>query len=94
MVGTIPGVKCDRDPAERPQANRIAINADDHFAVRVRFECDVTAEPGGNRLRHNACSLHSGRTQAGDAPQVWGKIGLSSYSNNGRSNNPSLTGTS
>ena len=33
--------------AELSQADRMGTEAGDDFAVRVRFERDVTAEPGG-----------------------------------------------
>ena len=36
-----------RAGAELSQADRMAIEAGDDFSVRVRFERDVTAEPGG-----------------------------------------------
>jgi hypothetical protein len=38
-------IRCTR--AERSQTDRMATEAGDDFAVRVRFERDVTAEPGG-----------------------------------------------
>ncbi len=36
-----------RARAELSQADRVAIEAGDDVSVRVRFERDVTAEPGG-----------------------------------------------
>jgi hypothetical protein len=36
-----------RARAELSQVDRMAIEAGDDFSVRVRFERDVTAEPGG-----------------------------------------------
>ena len=38
-------IRCAR--AELSQADRMGTEAGDDFAVRVRFERDVTAEPGG-----------------------------------------------
>ena len=49
-----------RARAERSQADRIAIEAGDDFSVRVRFEPDVTAEPGGNRCRRGRSHSWSG----------------------------------
>jgi hypothetical protein len=84
-----------RARAERSQADRMAIEAGDDFPVRVRFERDVTAKSGGNSWRRSPSpSRYSGSAQAGDDPQVWGWIGLSSFSDSGRSRNPSFTGTS
>ena len=55
-----------RAGAELSQADRIAIEAGDDFSVRVRFERDVTAEPGGKSCRRSPSpSLCSGSAQAG-----------------------------
>ncbi len=40
-------------PALNSQADRIAVEAGDDFAVRARFERDVTAEPGENGRRRD-----------------------------------------
>ena len=46
-----------RARAERSQADRIAIEAGDDFSVRVRFERDVAAEPGGNGCAARSVAL-------------------------------------
>ena len=61
-----------RARAELSQADRIAVEAGDDISVRMRFERDVTAEPGGNGCRRGRRPrLFSGRAQA-ESPQVWG----------------------
>ena len=54
-----------RTRAERSQADRIAIEAGDDFSIRVRFEPDVAAEPGGNSSRRGRSHAWSGSAQAG-----------------------------
>ena len=52
--------------AERSQADRIAIEMGDDFSVLVRFERDVTAEPGGDSQRRSPSpSLYFVSAQAG-----------------------------
>jgi hypothetical protein len=83
-----------RAGAEFSQANRMAIEAGEETSVRVRFERDVSGQPGGNGWgRDPPAFVFSGSAQAGD-PQVWGRNGVSSLSNRGRSSNPSFTGIS
>ena len=50
--------------AELSQADRIAIEAGDDFSARVRFERDVTAEPGGNGCRRCSAALSLFRERA------------------------------
>ena len=64
-----------RARAERSQADRIAIEAGDDFSVRVRFEPDVTAEPGGNSCRRGPSPLlWSGSAQAGITFRYGGEL--------------------
>jgi hypothetical protein len=52
--------------AKLSQADRMAIEAGDEFSVRVHFERDVTANPGGKSCRRSRPpSLYSGSAQAG-----------------------------
>src|SRR5208337_3374924 len=63
-----------RARAERSQADRMAIEAGDDFSVRLRFEPDVTAEPGGNSCRRGRSdSLWSGSAQAAIAFRYGGE---------------------
>ena len=51
----------------------MAVEAGDDFSVRVRFERDVSAEPGGQELPAQPVALALFRERASrDDPQVWG----------------------
>ena len=61
--------------AERSQADRMAIEAGDDFSVRVRFERDMTAEPGGKSWRRSPSpSLYFGSAQAGMTLRYGGEL--------------------
>ena len=63
-----------RGGAERSQADRMAIEAGDDFSVRLRFEPDAPAEPGGSFCRRGRShSLWRGSGQAGIAFRYGGE---------------------
>ena len=61
-----------RARAELSQADRMAIEAGGDTSVRVRFERDVTAEPGGNVAGAVRRPLFVPGARKPDDPQVWG----------------------
>jgi len=58
--------------AESSQADRITLEANGDFSLRLRFERDVAAEPGGNILLARLLALSLVRELASEGLQVCG----------------------